>query len=176
LGHCPEARLDNGVSVAIALPPVQAQASPPKGGPNVSEEVFYNQQGVLVTRSLVQLAADKTFATANITSVSTGTIQLPRPSPGCQIALIVAGAFGALIGFGIMLGRHVGAGFLTLLLIGAAPIAAGAFWLRSIKTPAPIYVLKIASAAGEVEGMRHYDMQLVQGVAAAIMRAIASRS
>jgi hypothetical protein len=54
-------------------------------------------------------------------------------------------------------------------------IALGALWLKSVKAPPTIFVLKIASAAGEVEGLRSYDANLINAVAAAITQAITHR-
>lgn len=96
----------------------------------MAEQVFFNQGGIKVTSTLVTLAGGKTYATANITSVSTDRIASQHGC--CLLALF------------------------------------------SLFTP-PEYALTVATAAGETEGMRSRDRDLIEAVSAAIMQAIAAR-
>ncbi|MBP8952467.1 MAG: hypothetical protein KBI47_08760 [Armatimonadetes bacterium] len=139
----------------------------------MEDHVFYESDGISVTSTLVTLMGGKTYATANITSVSTEKVTPPPRSVGCQIILIIIGALGVLGAFGVM-GGDVGSGFGALVVSGGV-LAGGIFWLKATKTPQPTYVLKIASASGEAEGMRSSDRQLIADVSSAIMKAIAAR-
>lgn len=96
----------------------------------MADKVFYDQGGITVTTTLITLAGGKTYATANVTSVSTEVIQ---ESGGCCLLAL----------FSALTPKH--------------------------------YVLKIATAAGETEGMRSRDKALIESVSRAIMQAIASR-
>ena len=137
------------------------------------EQVFLQESDILVTSARVRLHGGKTFATANITSVSTEIKEYPAPSkqgPGCVIAA------GALLGLGGLgsLGSSSG-GSIFGLLFGAAVVFAGIQWLKSIKKPKPDYILMIGSASGEAEGMRSKDKALIERASNAINDAIIAR-
>jgi hypothetical protein len=144
------------------------------------EREFFRSGEVLVTNTRVQLGGGKTFALANVTSVSTQIIQPPAPprSPaaGCATTLIAVGVIGALLGL-VGMGGSVGGGLLVLLIFGALPIWLGVLWLRSArpKPTKPEYALMIGSASGEREGMRSADPDLIARIADAINAAIVSR-
>jgi len=138
------------------------------------EQRFFDDCGVLVTSARIEFPGGKTFATANVTSVSTEVVQPPKQSAGCQTLLIVAGVLGAL--FSLVVMQHgAGTGLLLLLLIGGAPIALGVWWLTKLKPPLPTHVINISSASGEVEGMRSTDRQLIEHITGAIKDAIVAR-
>lgn len=138
------------------------------------EEVFFSGGNVLVTNTRIQFAGGKTFATANITSVWNEVIQPEKPSTGGPVKVIAAGCLGALFGLIGMGGSALG-GFMILLLFGAAPIALGILWLRSIRQPEPWHVIKIGSASGEQEGMRATDRRVIAEITEAINKAIVAR-
>ena len=139
------------------------------------EQVFLQERDVSVTSTLVALSGGKTYATANITSVSTAVVPAPPPNIGCPIVLLAIGAFGAMIGLLTMVLGEVGGGLLALFFLGGVPIGGGILWLVNTKKPVETYALMIASAAGETEGMRSADRAFVARVADAILRAIAAR-
>jgi hypothetical protein len=142
------------------------------------ERIFLNESNIYVSNTKVILHGT-TFATANITSVSK---RLTPASTGCAVILIVLGMisilgaisiFGALIfgAFGTFKADQVGCS-LVALLSAAVILAAGVFWLRSLK---PTYHVFLASASAERSGLSSQDEALVDRVTAAISDAITHR-
>ena len=134
----------------------------------MTDGTFFSAGEISVTSTLVTLAGGKTYATANITSVTT---EVEEPEAGCAQGLMGCGGFVALVGLILMCSGEAGGGFVVLLL-AAGVIVGGVHWRKSLR---PQYVLKIASAAGEVEGMRSPDRELVESVNTAIRQAISVR-
>jgi len=134
-----------------------------------------DRERIRISPTLVEISDGKTFATANITSVTTGVIEQARPSPGCQVALIVLGALNGVVGLVAAGVGSTGVAAFFLLVGCVLPVGIGVAWLKALKTPPPIYVLKICSAAGEEEAMRSYDRQEIATAADRLKRAIAQR-
>jgi hypothetical protein len=120
-----------------------------------------------VTQTLITMSPVAVFATANITSVRTAVI---RPQVTSPLLLMLGGAV-AVVGAAPYLASEA-APSLCVLGLGLAAVVGGVLWWRSLK---PTYVLLIASAGGEVEGLRSRDWQFVDAVAAAVIQAIHAR-
>lgn len=132
-----------------------------------SEQVFFDEANIYVSNTKVVLAGT-TYATANITSVST---RFTPASKGCAIILTILGVLMTLGSLGAVFSKDFAAG-LMMFLVCAGITAAGIAWLRSLK---PTYHVILASASGEREGMSSKDHSLVERVIAAITAAITHR-
>ena len=130
------------------------------------EQVFLNEGDLFVSNTRVNIGG-QTYATANITAVSSKTIP---PSKRGAIVLIIIGAIFAMIGFGSF-SASVGAG-IVLLIIAGIFLAGGILWLRSLK---PTYTVMVGSAGGEKEALSSKDGEIIDGVVAAINDAIIAR-
>ena len=130
------------------------------------ETVFLNDQNAYISNTKVVLAGT-TYATANITSVSK---RFTPASKGCAVLLVALGAIMTLGSLGTI-GKDPGAGIL-FFLVCAGVLAAGVFWLRSLK---PTYHVVLSSASGEQQGLSSKDYDLVDRIIKAISNAITHR-
>jgi hypothetical protein len=121
----------------------------------------------VVTPTLATLDGGKTFAIANLTSVS---IAVDDTLSGWRVGLVVVGGLLLLLGV-LFLGVRERGGFASLAL-GVVALTAGILWVKSSK---PDYVLTLVSAAGEAQGVRSKSRQLIEAVSSAITHAIAAR-
>jgi hypothetical protein len=131
------------------------------------EQIFLNENNVFVSNTRVILHGT-TYATANITSVA------KRRTPantGCAVILIVFGVMAVLVALTGFAGDNPGGAFGGLVISGAI-LAAGIFWLRSLK---PTYHVYLASASAERHGLSSQDQALVDRVTNAISDAITYR-
>ncbi|HOF87608.1 MAG TPA: DUF6232 family protein [Armatimonadota bacterium] len=143
------------------------------------EQVFLETSEILITNARIRLQGGKTFATANVTSVSTQIVEYPQPPEPSKKGPIIMIIIGALIGLSSLgnFGSNAGGAFFGLL-IGAGLVFGGIQWYKSLKAPErerPDYLLMIGSASGELEGMRSKDQALIARVAEAINQAMIAR-
>jgi hypothetical protein len=131
------------------------------------ERVFLNDSNIYVSNTRVMLHGT-TYATANITSVSK---RFTPASKGCAVLLIAVGAIAVIGALGSFKSSDAGSSFMVLLVM-AAILAAGIFWLRSLK---PTFHVVLASAAAERQGLTSKDESLVDRVTIAINEAIVHR-
>ena len=132
----------------------------------MAEKSFFNQRGITVTQSRF-MTHGQTYTMQGVTSIRRGLDPASKKGP---IIAIVIGAIIALISFGVF-SDSVGGGFVTLL-IGAGLVAAGIFWLRSLKDTHIVY---LTSASGESRSLSDYDGQFITQVIAALNDAIVAR-
>lgn len=130
--------------------------------PATPETTYYQDGNITVTNARAVLGS-KTYAMANITSVSMGEIPANR-TPGIVIALIglailACSASGGSDGIAGIIGGLVVAGF-------------GAFLAYAVKTQ---YVVKIGSASGESNALTSNDREYIQKIVNAINEAIIKR-
>ncbi len=129
----------------------------------MSEVSYYQDDAVSVTNARAVLGG-KTYAMANITSVSMAEKPANR-TPGIIIAvigLVIAACLG-------LVGGNSNA---TGLLVGIAIIGAGVAIAVSAK---PSYIIKIGSASGEGDGLVSEDREQIQKIVSAMNEAIIKR-
>ena len=129
----------------------------------MSEENIYSDNNVSVTTARV-IISGTTYALRNITSVRMTTTPA---SSGCAVVLIVLGAISLLVALGTF-GRDAGAGFVALLF-AAGILAAGIFWLRSLKSS---FHVTIASSSGEARALTSTDRAYIDKIVGSINEAI----
>jgi hypothetical protein len=123
------------------------------------EKVYFSDDAVTVTSSRA-LFLGTTYAMANITSVS---LAYKEQSAGCAISLIVVGS---LLAINLLLLEHetipVGVFGLFLLAVGVLLYTKRSKW----------YIVRISSASGEANALRHHDRVYIQRIVDAVNRAI----
>jgi Family of unknown function (DUF6232) len=129
----------------------------------VAQEVPIYQDATIQVTNLRAMLPGKTYAMANVTSVSVFT-QYGNTAPGVVVAVL--GVFIALIGFAVRdaLGCFV--------LFAAILIVAGVVYARSVKN---IYWVRIGSASGETNALRSHDREYIMRVVNAMNEAIVRR-
>jgi hypothetical protein len=127
---------------------------------------YYRSGNVVITSSRAEFAG-KTYAMANVTSVKMEEVP---PDRGCATWLAILGAIG-LFGGCAALSEGVDGGGIALLA-AIALIAAGGFWLYSLK---PTYKVVLGSAWGEVSAMESPDQGDIASIINAIKKAIVER-
>jgi uncharacterized protein DUF6232 len=123
----------------------------------MSESIYYSKDGIQITNARAVFGS-KTYALANVTSVSMG--EAPRNLRGA--------AWLAVIGLAVMVLGASGAGlYLGLIAVVAAMIMA--------VVAKPKYVVKIGSASGESHALISSDRTEVEQIVAAMNNAIVQR-
>ncbi|HVR41412.1 MAG TPA: DUF6232 family protein [Thermoanaerobaculia bacterium] len=128
----------------------------------MSEEISVYQDANIQVTNLRAMLQGKTYAMANITSVSMHT-QAANNAPGVIIAVI-----GGLIAMSLIAGRDaIGCGIFGLLLLAAgiaiAIAAKSTYWVR------------IGSASGETNALSSHDRDYIQRIVNAMNEAIVRR-
>ena len=118
----------------------------------LKEEVFYQSENVLISNTRMNLGGT-TYATANITSVSTY-----ESKPSRKLEVIIG-----LIGLIIIFNQF----FVGLILIGLAAII---FYMKKTK-----YIVKLSSTANEKDALWSTDKGFIYQVVEAINNAIIYR-
>jgi hypothetical protein len=136
-----------GTSTIGAAPPAQ----------NTAEKVYYSDGAITVTSTRAILEG-KTYAMANVTSVS---LAETREWAGCGGLLLLLGILPALFLFG---------GSELIGLIGLAMLIGGIAAMN-----AKSYVVRIGSASGEANVLQNKDRQHIQKIVDAVNRAIIER-
>jgi hypothetical protein len=126
--------------------------------PGDQEKVYYSDGAITVTSTRAVLGS-KTYAMANITSVSLGENQ---QAAGCGCALLVVGIFFALGLFS--------ADTAVIGLIGLAMLAIGVVLMKQKS-----YVVRIGSASGEANALDNKDRAYIQAIVEAVNQAIIDR-
>ncbi len=129
----------------------------------MSEVSYYSDTAVTVTNARAVLGG-KTYAMANITSVSMGEKPANR-MPGIALAVLglVIAACGGSVG-----GNQAGLGIVIGLLVLAAGIAL-------VVMTKPSYIVRIGSASGEADGLVSKDKEYIQKIVTAMNEAIIKR-
>ena len=140
-----------------ALPQPAVVVVPQQAVPSI-EKTYYQDNKVLVTSTRAVLGA-KTYAMANITSVFLGKVKRAR----------VWGIIIALIGLIYLIGSLGADGQCTLLAFLLLIIGGLMIFL------AKPFAVRIGSASGEVDGLRHRSKKYAQKVVSAINQAIVER-
>ena len=125
------------------------------------ETVYHQDQNVTITNARVVIGA-KTYAMANITSVS---MSMRPAQTGCATWTLVGGLAAALF-FGWV--SH----WLTGVVIAVVTIAA-AFYLA--KQAKPSYLIRPGSASGETDVFASYSREYIQTLVDRINQAIIVR-
>lgn len=128
----------------------------------MSEEISVYQDANIHVTNLRAMLQGKTYAMANITSVSMHT-QAANNAPGVIIAVI-----GGMIAMSLLAGRDaMGCGVFGLLLLAAgiaiALAAKSTYWVR------------IGSASGETNALSSNDRDYIQRIVNAMNEAIVRR-
>lgn len=122
------------------------------------EKIYYSDNEITITSTRAILGG-KTYAMANITSVSVAELQ---PNSGCGCAAI---GVGLLMALGLFSSETVLFG-----LLGLVGVAVG---LAIANTKA--YVVRIGSASGESDALQHGNREYVQKIVDAVNDAIVER-
>jgi hypothetical protein len=128
----------------------------------VAEETIYRDSAIQVTTSRAILR-DKTYAMANVTSVSMYT------QPGNRTAGIILSILG---GFGVLVGLTAGPDARCALWFGAIMLAVG---LLAAITPKNSYWVRIGSASGEANALSSPDPEYIRKIVEAMNDAIVRR-
>lgn len=144
----------------------------------MSEEVTYYSDGAIRVTNARAVLGGKTYAMANITSVTMGKIPANRTA-GIVIALaglVIASCAGCPAVFALSSSgsdttvfwvASVGVGLLGLLALAAGiAVAAGA---------QPSYVVRLGSASGETNALVSRDQEYIQKIVSALNEAIIRR-
>jgi len=126
------------------------------------ETTYYQEGGITVTNARAVLGA-KTYAMANITSVSMGEKPANR-APGIVVALIGL----AIAGCSATAGSDATGGIVFGIIVLGVGIAIAA----AVKTQ---YVVKIGSASGESNALVAKDKEYIQKIVNAVNEAIIKR-
>ena len=126
------------------------------------ETTYYQDGGITVTNARAVLGA-KTYAMANITSVSMGEIPANR-APGVVVALIGL----AIAGCSASAGSDGTSG----IVIGVIVLGIGIAIAAAVKIQ---YVVKIGSASGESNALVAKDKEYIQKIVNAVNEAIIKR-
>lgn len=118
----------------------------------LKEEVFYQDENVLISHTRMTLGGT-TYATANITSVSTYRL---KPSRKLEIIM-------GLIGLAVIFNDF----FVGLILIGLAGLI---FYMKKTK-----YIVKLSSNASEKDALRSTNKDYIYKIVEAINNAIIYR-
>jgi hypothetical protein len=135
---------------------------------NDPEVTYLENEDVTITNSRA-IIKGKTFAMANITSISLGIIPADKSgafATGCM------GVFFGLIAFGIgyLLQFTGGMIFGGVILVGAIAIADA-----SAKSQKDKYLVNVGSASGETQAPWAYDREYIQKIVDAMNEAIVKR-
>jgi len=129
----------------------------------MSEEVFLYRDATIQVTNLRAILPGKTYAMANVTSVSTFTV------PAKRTGAVILAIFGALIVVAGLSNSELRSSSLTfggvMLVIGIAMAAAAK----------NVYWLRIGSASGETNALSSHDYDYVARIVHAINDAIVRR-
>ena len=132
----------------------------------MSEVTYLSKNDVVITNARAVMGG-KTYAMANITSVSMG--QIPANTT-IGLYLII---FGIVIGgCGFSLGSSSSSNMLGALIFAALLIAAG---VAVFLTAKPSYTVKLGSASGETHALNSKNMADVKQIVDAMNTAIINR-
>lgn len=123
------------------------------------EHTFLQDENVLVTNTRF-VRANETFAMAGVTSVASFT---KIPSKKGPIIIIVIGALVFLASLQSSIGGAI---------VGAALIAVGILWFRSIKN---IYSVRLVTASSERDAFSSTDGSYINTIVSAVNQAIVHR-
>lgn len=130
------------------------------------ERVFLESSGVKVTNARF-ITSGRTYAMASVNSVKV-VKQDKTPSKGGAVAMIVIGVLG-------MLGASSGASkSLVGMVLFAALIGMGAWWLKSIKQRF-LFTIMLTTSSGESAALESYSEQDIRRVETALSDAIIYR-
>jgi len=124
----------------------------------VQEKVYYSDGAITVTSTRAVLGA-KTYAMANITSVTLGE---NKAAVGCGGALLFVGA---LFAIGLFSGETIMLGIFGLIILVVGVV------LMTQKS----YVVRIGSASGEANALENKDRSYIKKIVAAVNQAIIER-
>ena len=126
------------------------------------ESIYYQDSNITITNAHAILGS-KTYAMANITSVSMGTVAANRTA-GISISL-----FGFIVFLCSLMGRNV---FLVGVLGAVIFIGLGIYLAYSAK---PQYTVIIGSSSGESNALSAHDSEYIQRIVNSINEAIVKR-
>ena len=127
------------------------------------ERTLFQEGDVQITDKRVVLGS-KTYSMANITSVSTVEV---KPMVALPIVMIALGGISIIVYIYMLTEAESVTGLLALgLILGGA----GGIWYASKR--GSIYIVRIGSASGEVDGMISKDRNLIDRIVKAINNAI----
>ena len=131
--------------------------------PSAPETTYYQDGSIMVTNARAVLGS-KTYAMANITSVSMGEIPANRTA---GIVIVVIGL--AILACSASAGSNSSAGG----IIGGLVVAGfGAFLAYAAKTQ---YIVKVGSASGESNALTSNNREYIQKIVNSINEAIIKR-
>lgn len=133
----------------------------------MSEETIYFQDSRVTISNSRAILDGKTFAMANITSVSWATEQPKRLWP---VAMLVLGGLVAVVGLAVWIAGD--SSMLSCTGLAGFVAVIGGLWLFAAK---PKHVVVIGSASGESRALVTGDLAQAKRVAAAMNEAIVQR-
>lgn len=132
----------------------------------VTEKIFFDAHGIKVTNARF-IVNKQTYAMASVNSVKVGVTDLTPPKTGSVILAAVGGVV-LLSAFG-NLRAHV-----QMAVVGAAMLAGGILWFRSIK-PKFEYKLILTTSSGETTALTSLNEADIRVVEAALNNSIVHR-
>lgn len=130
---------------------------------STQETIYYQDESIIVTNTRAVLGT-KTYAMANITSVSMGVIPANRV-PGIVLALIGLAIAGCACSV-------VGKDAASVIVFGLIVLGLG---IAIAAAPKTRYVVKIGSASGEANALVSKDKEYIQKIVNAVNEAIIKR-
>lgn len=139
-------------------PDALSKPTVPLVAPGAPEKTYYSDRDITIT-STRAILGPKTYAMANITSVSVGELQQEQ---GCGCSIVA-------VGF-LMLAGLFSSETILVGLLGVVGVVVG-FIFMSQKT----YVVRIGSASGESDALQHQSREYVEKIVRAVNEAIVDR-
>jgi len=127
----------------------------------MAEETIFLQDGDITITNARAVLGSKTYAMANITSVSTGVIPAKR---GVGIFIAILGGVIMISGFA---GHSSGWGIFGILILAAG--------IGAAYSQKDSFVVKIGSSSGESDALSSTNKEKVQKIVSAINEAIIKR-
>lgn len=143
------------------------------------ETIYYQDGGITITNARAVLGA-KTYAMANVTSVSTGVIPASRAFGIILAILGVLGAASGCVGFLVPLSMDLTenaaiVGMVTCVSVAAIGLLLLLLGVLLAVLPKDRYTVRIGSSSGETDALISRDQAYIQKIVISMNEAIVNR-